>query len=90
MSFHNGGKVKEKLHPIGKAPRGHTGTHGHVLARRRDLRSEGTEFRAQTILERLQTYAFLNKGLEIRFVDERKDRKQEQTSTSTTAASSTS
>jgi DNA gyrase subunit B len=32
---------------------------------------EETEFRAQTILERLQMMAFLNKGLEIRFSDER-------------------
>ena len=33
--------------------------------------STSTEFRAQTVLERLQMMAFLNKGLEIRFVDER-------------------
>ena len=32
-----------------------------------------TEFRAQTIIERMQIMAFLNKGLEIRFVDERTD-----------------
>ena len=32
-----------------------------------------TEFRAQTILERMQIMAFLNKGLEIRFTDERTD-----------------
>ena len=32
---------------------------------------EETEFRAQTLLERLQEMAFLNKGLEIRFRDER-------------------
>ena len=43
------------------------------------FQSEGVEFRAQTILERLQTYAFLNKGLEIHFADERKDHEQEQT-----------
>ncbi|MCA1691804.1 MAG: DNA topoisomerase IV subunit B, partial [Actinobacteria bacterium] len=41
--------------------------------------SEGTEFRAQTILERLQIYAFLNKGLEIRFTDERAEHEQQQT-----------
>src|SRR5205823_14250510 len=40
--------------------------------------SEGIEFRAQTILERLQTYAFLNKGLEIHFVDQRAEREQDQ------------
>jgi DNA gyrase subunit B len=32
---------------------------------------EDTQFRGQTIIERLQMYAFLNAGLEIRFVDER-------------------
>ena len=37
---------------------------------------EETEFRAQTILERLQMMAFLNKGLEIRFADERAEREQ--------------
>jgi DNA gyrase subunit B len=40
---------------------------------------EETEFRAQTILERLREMAFLNKGLEIRFTDERTDPKVEQT-----------
>ena len=34
---------------------------------------EETEFRAQTLLERLREMAFLNKGLEIRFRDERVD-----------------
>ena len=38
-----------------------------------------TEFRAQTLLERLQEMAFLNKGLEIRFTDERPDSEQEVT-----------
>jgi DNA gyrase subunit B len=40
---------------------------------------EETEFRAQTLLERLQEMAFLNKGLEIRFRDERVDPALEQT-----------
>jgi DNA gyrase subunit B len=40
---------------------------------------EETEFRAQTILERLREMAFLNKSLEIRFTDERTDPKLEQT-----------
>jgi DNA gyrase subunit B len=39
---------------------------------------EETEFRAQTILERLREMAFLNKGLEIRFKDERTDPVTEQ------------
>jgi DNA gyrase subunit B len=40
---------------------------------------EDVEFRAQTLLERLREMAFLNKGLEIRFTDERPDPKLEQT-----------
>ena len=47
------------------------------------------EFRAQTIIERLQMMAFLNKGLEIRFVDERAGRRAPSRPTSTPAASST-
>jgi DNA gyrase subunit B len=43
------------------------------------FQAEGTEFRAQTILERLQIMAFLNKGLEIRFKDERPGHEQQQT-----------
>ncbi|HUC33587.1 MAG TPA: toprim domain-containing protein, partial [Ilumatobacteraceae bacterium] len=38
--------------------------------------SEGTEFVARTVLERLQTMAFLNRGLEIVFVDERPEKEQ--------------
>ncbi|MCI4344407.1 MAG: ATP-binding protein, partial [Thermoplasmata archaeon] len=39
---------------------------------------EETEFRAQTLIERLREMAFLNKGLEIRFRDERVDPTLEQ------------
>ena len=38
------------------------------------FQAEGTEFVARTVLERLQTMAFLNKGLEIVFTDERPER----------------
>ena len=41
--------------------------------------AEGTEFVARTVLERLQTMAFLNRGLEILFVDERPDKAQKVT-----------
>ena len=50
---------------------------------------EETEFRAQTLIERLREMAFLNKGLEIRFKDERTDPVTEQTFLAR-AASSTS
>ena len=36
--------------------------------------AEGTEFVARTVLERLQTMAFLNRGLEIIFTDERPEK----------------
>ena len=52
---------------------------------------EETEFRAQTLLERFQMMAFLNKGLEIRFQRRAaRGRRPSRSSTSTPAASSTS
>ncbi len=69
LEFHNGGQPIGKLEVVGEAPRGRTGTSvtfwpdGSVF--------EEVEFRAQTITERLQVMAFLNKNLEIRFKDER-------------------
>ena len=69
MEFADGGKPTSKLEVVGDAPRGRTGTtvtfwpDGTVF--------ETLEFSARTILERLQMMAFLNKGLEIRFKDER-------------------
>ena len=41
--------------------------------------AEGTEFVARTVLERLQTMAFLNRGLEIVFKDERPEKEQQVT-----------
>ena len=41
--------------------------------------AEGTEFVARTVLERLQTMAFLNRGLEIVFTDERPEKEQQVT-----------
>jgi len=40
------------------------------------FQAEGTEFVARTVLERLQTMAFLNKGLQITFNDEREGKEQ--------------
>jgi DNA gyrase subunit B len=69
MEFADGGKPRGKLEVTGDAPRGRTGT---TVAFWPDGRIfDETEFRAQTITERLQIYAFLNAGLEIRFTDER-------------------
>ncbi len=67
--FADGGEIKKKLKATGPAPRDRTGT--TVTFWPDATIFEETEFRAQTILERLQMMAFLNKGLEIRFDDER-------------------
>jgi DNA gyrase subunit B len=79
MEFVNGGKVSKKLAVTGNAPRGRTGTVVTFWPDPDIFQAEGTEFRAQTILERLQIMAFLNKGLEIRFKDERPGHEQQQT-----------
>ncbi|WP_208029371.1 DNA topoisomerase (ATP-hydrolyzing) subunit B [Rhabdothermincola sediminis] len=71
MDFENGGKTKTKLKVIGKAPRGRTGT--TVRFWPDPTIFDEINFRAQTLLERFQMMAFLNRGLEIRFVDQRPD-----------------
>jgi len=69
MAFAEGGKPQSKLEVVGDSPRGRTGT--IVTFWPDDTVFETVEFSARTILERLQMMAFLNKGLEIRFKDER-------------------
>ena len=69
MAFANGGKVASKLAVTGPSPRGRSGT--IVSFWPDDKVFEDTNFGSQTIVERLQMYAFLNAGLEIRFCDER-------------------
>ncbi len=74
MTFADGGKPQGKLRVAGDAPRNgrsapHRGT--TVTFWPDDTVFETVEFSARTILERLQMMAFLNKGLEIRFRDER-------------------
>jgi DNA gyrase subunit B len=78
MEFANGGRPLGRLEVVGKAPRNRTGTTVAFWPDPAIFSSEGTEFRATTLLERLQIYAFLNKGLEIRFRDERPGHEQEQ------------
>ncbi len=78
MTFVNGGKPEGKLEVVGRSPRGRTGTTVTFWPDPTIFDSEGVEFRAQTILERLQIMAFLNKGLEIRFSDAREGHEQEQ------------
>ncbi len=69
LEFKNGGETIGKLKVTGPAPRGRTGT--TVTFWPDPTIFEEIEFRATTVLERLQIMAFLNKGLEIRFSDER-------------------
>ena len=69
LEFLNGGKPTGKLEVVGPSPRGRRGT--TVSFWPDPTIFEETDFRAQTVLERLQVYAFLNKALEIRFRDER-------------------
>jgi DNA gyrase subunit B len=77
MEFGNGGRVTAKLKAVGEAPRDRTGT--TVTFWPDDGIFETIEFSARTILERLQMMAFLNKGLEIRFTDERPEHDKQQT-----------
>ena len=67
MVFAHGGVPQTGLQVMGKAPRGRTGT--TVTFWPDTTIFETTEFRAQTIRERIQMMAFLNRGLEIRFQD---------------------
>ena len=69
LEFVDGGNPKGPLEVVGPAPRGRTGT--IVTFWPDPTIFDETEFRAQTVLERLQVMAFLNRGLEIRFKDER-------------------
>jgi DNA gyrase subunit B len=77
MTFKNGGKPQGKLNITGPAPRGRTGT--SITFTPDPTIFDDVEFRAQTITERLQIMAFLNRGLEIRFVDERVGRQAKET-----------
>ncbi len=77
LTFKNGGKLSGKMKVTGPAPRGRTGT--TVTFTPDPTIFEDVDFRAQTILERLQIMAFLNRGLEIRFEDQRKGREAKET-----------
>lgn len=78
QEYLNGGEPQGKIAVAGTTAKGsfHTGTSITFWPDRSIFQAEGTEFVARTVLERLQTMAFLNKGLEIVFVDERAERQQ--------------
>jgi DNA gyrase subunit B len=69
MEFTDGGQARTPLEVTGPAPRGRTGT--TVCFWPDPQIFDEIEFQARMITERLQIYAFLNAGLEIRFSDER-------------------
>ncbi len=77
LEFTDGGQPKGALRVAGDVPPGRTGT--TVTFWPDPSIFEEVEFRAQTVIERLQVMAFLNKGLEIRFADDRVGRGQKTT-----------
>ncbi len=75
MSFKNGGQPDVKLKPIGDAPvdaesgEPRTGTTVRFWPDS-SIFKEGTDYRAQTLVERFQMMAFLNAGLELTLLDQ--------------------
>ena len=78
QEFVDGGKPKGKLQKSGKTPaKGRTtGTTIQFWPDPTIFVAEGVEFVARTVIERLQTMAFLNRGLEIEFIDSREGKEQ--------------
>jgi DNA gyrase subunit B len=70
MDFADGGAVQTKLEVRGDSPGDRTGT--TVRFWPDPTIFDEIEFRAQTLLDRFQMMAFLNKGLRIRFQDQRR------------------
>ncbi|MFN8021194.1 MAG: DNA topoisomerase subunit B [Acidimicrobiales bacterium] len=81
QEYAKGGKPQGALADVGATPSGTrtTGTSVSFWPDPTIFVAEGTEFVARTVLERLQTMAFLNRGLEIRFEDQREGREQQVT-----------
>ncbi len=78
QEYAKGGVPQGKMLVVGDTPsRGRqTGTRITFWPDPTIFAVEGVEFISRTVLERLQTMAFLNKGLEIVFKDERESREQ--------------
>jgi len=81
QEYAKGGRPQGKMEVVGPTP-GRGRKSGTTITFWPDptiFVAEGTEFVARTVLERLQTYAFLNRGIEINFVDEREGKEQKVT-----------
>ena len=76
LKFRDGGKPQGKLKVTGAAPRGRTGT--TITFTPDPTIFDDVDFRTQTIFERAQIMAFLNRGLEIRLIDERAGREMKE------------
>ncbi len=81
QEYAKGGMPQGKIEVVGPTPgRGRkTGTSVTFWPDPTIFLAEGTEFVARTVLERLQTMAFLNRGLEIVFADQRPEKQQQVT-----------
>ena len=80
QEFVDGGKPKGKLQKVGaSSSKTASGTSIRFWPDPEIFQAEGTEFVARTVTERLQTIAFLNKSLEVVFVDDRGEKKQKVT-----------
>ena len=77
QEFVDGGKPKGKLTKVGASDKNRaSGTSIRFWPDPTIFAAEGIEFVSRTVLERLQTIAFLNRSLEVVFEDQRKDKKQ--------------
>ena len=79
QNYGDGGAPLDEMTVVGDTPSGGrtTGTTITFYPDPTIFQAEGVDFVARTVLERLQTMAFLNKGIIIEFKDERADREQE-------------
>jgi DNA gyrase subunit B len=81
QEYAKGGRPQGKMEVIGPTP-GRGRTSGTTITFWPDpivFVAEGTEFVSRTVLDRLQTMAFLNRGLEIVFEDQRPEKEQKLT-----------
>ena len=81
QTYLDGGKPDAKMAEVGDTPADGrtTGTSITFYPDPTIFQAEGVEFVARTVIDRLQIMAFLNKGLEIVFNDERTEREQDVT-----------